>query len=75
VTILLLVAGLEFPVVMALIDAYNRPAEHFTEGEPDKRSWIRWLWVAVVTVPVLVGYGIVLGYHETVVKRNRAASS
>jgi hypothetical protein len=29
-TILLLVAGLEFPVVMALIDAYNRPAEHFT---------------------------------------------
>jgi hypothetical protein len=29
----------------------------------------------VATVPVLVGYGIVLGYHETVVKRNRAASS
>jgi hypothetical protein len=75
VTILLLIAGLEFPVVMALVDAYNRPAEHFTKGEPDKRSWIRWLWVAVATVPVLVGYGIVLGYHETVVKRNRAASS
>ena len=71
---LLLVAGLEFPAVMALIDAYNRPAEHFAGDEDDKRSWIRWLWVAVATVPILLGYGILLGYHESVVKRNRAAT-
>ena len=73
-TWLLLVAGLEFPAVMALIDAYNRPPEHFAGGEPDKRSWIRWLWVAVLAVPILLGYGILLGYHESVVKRNRATS-
>jgi hypothetical protein len=74
-TWVLLALGLEFPAVMALIDCYNRPGEHFNEGERDKRSWIRWLWVAVVTVPILLGYGILLGYHESVVKRNRAASS
>ena len=74
-TSVLLVAGLEFPAVRALIDCYNRPAEHFAEGERDRRSWIRWLWVAIFTVPILLGYGILLGYHETVVKRNRAASS
>lgn len=72
---LLLIAGLEFPVVMALLDAWNRDESHFLGGEPDKRAWVRWLWVAVLTVPILVGFGIVLGYHETVVKRNRAASS
>ena len=74
-TWLLLVLGLEFPAVMALIDCYNRPPEHFAEGARDQRSWIRWLWVAVATVPILLGYGILLGYHESVVKRNRAASS
>ena len=73
-TILLLVAGLEFPAVMALIDCYNRPPEHFIDGDRDRRSWIKWLWIAIVTVPILLGYGILLGYHETVVKRNRAAS-
>lgn len=72
---LLLLAGLEFPAVMALLDAYNRPPEHFAQGEPDRRGWIRWLWVAVATVPILVGFLILLGYHEAVVKRNRAASS
>ena len=65
---------LEFPVVMALLDCWNRPADHFAEGEDDRRAWIRWLFVAVVTVPILLGFGIVLGYYYAVVRRNSPAS-
>lgn len=71
---LLLLAGLEFPAVMALLDCLNRDPSHFDGGEDGRRSWLRWLGLAVLTVPVLAGYAILLGYHETVVKKNRAAS-
>jgi uncharacterized protein YneF (UPF0154 family) len=30
--------------------------------------------VAILTVPILLGYGIVLGYYFTVVKRNSPAT-
>ena len=65
---------LEFPVVMALLDCWNRPEDHFAEGESDRRAWKRWLVVAVVTVPILIGFGIVLGYYYAVVRRNSPAS-
>ena len=64
------VIGLEFPVVMALLDCWQRPPDHFAEGAEDRRAWLRWLWVAVITVPILLGYGIVLGYYFAVVRRN-----
>ncbi len=70
----LLVPMLEFPVVMALLDCWQRPPDHFTEGEEDRRAWLRWLGVAVLTVPILLGYGIVLGYYYGVVRRNSPAS-
>lgn len=69
----LLLLALEFPVVMALLDCWNRPAEHFAEGADDRRAWVRWLVVAVVTVPVLLGYGILIGYYYAVVRRNSPA--
>ena len=65
---------LEFPVVMALIDCWNRPVDHFAEGESDRKAWIGWLIVAVITVPILLGFGIVLGYYYAVVRRNSPAS-
>lgn len=70
----LVLLGLEFPVVMALLDCWQRPPEHFAEGAPDRRAWLRWLLVAVVTVPILLGYGIVLGYYFAVVRRNSPAA-
>lgn len=71
----LLVLMLEFPVLMALLDCWQRPPEHFAGGAPDRTAWLRWLMVAVVTVPVLLGYGIVLGYYFAVVRRNSPTSS
>jgi hypothetical protein len=65
---------LEFPVIMALLDCWQRPADHFTDGAEDRTAWLRWLAVAVVTVPLLLGYGIVLGYYYAVVRRNSPAS-
>lgn len=70
----LLVLMLEFPVLMALLDCWQRPAEHFAAGAEDRVAWLRWLGVAVVTVPVLLGYGIVLGYYYSVVRRNSPAA-
>ena len=67
---LILVLGLEFPVVLALLDCVNRNEDHFEGGADDRRAWIRWLEIAVVLAPVLVGYGIVLSYFYAVVKRN-----
>ena len=66
--------GLEFPVVMALLDCFQRPPDHFLEGAEDRVAWLRWLAVAVITVPVLLGYGIVLGYYFSVVRRNSPAA-
>ena len=70
----LLIPMLEFPVLMALLDCWQRPPEHFAAGAEDRRAWLRWLLVAVVTVPVLLGYGIILGYFYAVVRRNSPAS-
>jgi hypothetical protein len=65
---------LEFPVFMALLDCSQRPADHFAEGANDRRAWLRWLVVAIVTVPILLGYGIVLGYYYAVVRRSSPSS-
>ncbi len=46
---------------MALIDCLGRPDHHFAEGAEDKRSWVKWLVVAIVTVPILVGYLLLVG--------------
>lgn len=70
----LLVLMLEFPVLMALLDCWQRPADHFAGAAEDRQAWLRWLAVAVVTVPILLGYGIVLGYYFAVVRRNSPAS-
>ena len=69
----LLLLGLEFPAVLALVDCINRTDDHFEGGAEDKRAWVRWLVIAVLTVPILLGYGIVLGYSFTVVRRNSPA--
>ncbi len=66
----LLVLMLEFPVLMAVLDCWQRPADHFAEGAEDRLAWLRWLAVAVLTVPILLGYGIVLGYYFAVIRRN-----
>ena len=71
--LLLLLAGLEFPAVMALIDCAHRDPDHFAGGADDRRSWLRWLVVAAVTAPILVGNGILLGYYYAVVRRNSPA--
>ena len=65
---------LEFPVVAALLDCTNRPEEDFAGGADDRLAWKRWLWVAVATVPILLGFGIVLGYYHAVVRRNSPTS-
>jgi hypothetical protein len=66
----LVLLGLELPVVMGLLDCWQRPPDHFLEGAEDRRAWMRWLWVAVATAPVLAGFGILLGYYFSVVRRN-----
>ncbi|HEY9556347.1 MAG TPA: hypothetical protein VIR58_06415 [Acidimicrobiales bacterium] len=70
----LLILMLEFPAIMALLDCWQRPVDHFAEGADDRRAWLRWLVVAVITVPVLVGYLVVLGYYFAVVRRSSPAS-
>lgn len=64
-----LLAGLELPAVLALADCWNRPPEHFDGEEEGQRGWKRWLIVAVLTVPVLLGYLVVVGYYQSVVRR------
>ena len=66
----LILLGLEFPAIMALLDCWFRPADHFEGGPDDQRAWKGWLVAAVVTVPILLGYGIVIGYYFAVVRRN-----
>lgn len=71
----LILLGLEFPAAMALIDCWFRPPDHFAEGASDQRAWRGWLVVAVLTVPILLGYGIVIGYYYAVVRRNSPSGS
>jgi hypothetical protein len=70
----LILLGLEFPAITALIDCWFRPVDHFAEGAPDQRAWRAWLIVAVLTVPILLGYGILIGYYYAVVRRNSPTS-
>lgn len=62
--------GLEFPAVLALVDCIGRPVEHFEGGAEDRQGWIRWLVVAVVTVPILFGFLLLIGYYHVVIRRN-----
>jgi hypothetical protein len=70
-----LLLGLDFPAVVALIDCANRTPTQFEGGADDRAGWLRWLTVALVLCPLLVGYGIVLGYYWSVVKRTSSISS
>lgn len=67
---LLLLFGLELPALLAFLDAWNREAHEFEGDEDDRRAWVRWLAIAMLTAPLLVGYGIVLAYYHAVIKRN-----
>ena len=71
----LLVLGLDSIAILSLIDCFNRPVTHFEGGEPDKRGWIRWLWIAVATAWAGVGNLIVIGYYYAVVRRNTMSKS
>jgi hypothetical protein len=62
--------GLELPAVLALVDCLGRPADHVAGGAEDRQGWIRWLVVAVLTVPVLVGFLLLIGYYHVVIRRN-----
>lgn len=66
----LVIIGLEFPAMIAMLDCLQRPADHFEGGAEDRVAWIRWLAVAILLVPVLIGYGILLGYYYVVIRRN-----
>ena len=64
-----LVLGLEFPATVAILDCVNRDPKGFAGGAEDRASWLRWLVVSLFLCPILFGYGIVLGYYWSVVKR------
>lgn len=66
----LVLIGIEFPAIVGMLDCLQRPADHFEGGAEDRKAWIRWLVVAIVLVPVLLGYGILLGYYYVVIRRN-----
>lgn len=66
----LLLAGLEFPAVVAMLDCLGRPDHHFAGGAEGKRGWVKWLVVTIVTVPILVGFLLLVGYYHSVVRRN-----
>lgn len=67
--LILLLLALELPAIVALVDCFQRRPAEFAGGEADRRSWIRWLWVAVGTAWLLVGNAILLGYYWSVVRR------
>lgn len=67
--IALLVFGMLFPGLMAIADCYQRPADKFAGGEKDRSGWMKWLVIALFLYPVGIGYGILLGYHQNVIKR------
>ena len=69
----LLILGLEFPALLALVDCMNRDPDQFPGGRPDKRAWVQWLIIAVLTAWVLIGNGILLGYYYVIVRRNSPA--
>jgi hypothetical protein len=70
VTYVVLAFGLDFPAAVALLDCYNREPHEFEGGADDRGGWLRWLAISLLLCPILVGYGIVLGYYWAVVKRS-----
>ena len=59
----LVLVGLEFPAIIAMLDCLQRPADHFEGGAEDRTAWIRWLVVAIL-----------LGYYFVVIRRNMPGS-
>lgn len=68
-SIALLIFGMLFPGLVAVADCYQRPASKFAGGARDKSGWMKWLVIALFLCPVGIGYGILLGYHQNVIKR------
>ena len=68
--VVLLLLALETPALLALLDCFNRDEGDFAGGAADRRSWLGWLVVGVLTAWLLVGNGIVLGYYYAVIRRN-----
>lgn len=66
----MVVFGLLFPAILALLDCVQRDPSEFEGGASDRRAWIRWLVIALPLCGVLVGYGILLGYYWSVMKRS-----
>ena len=66
----LLLLGLELPAILALVDCTNRPPDHFDGGADDRKAWQKWLVVAIVTVPLLVGYLLIAAYYHVVIRKN-----
>jgi hypothetical protein len=66
----LLILGMEFPGIVALLDCYQRDPSKFAGEERDRAAWLKWLIVALFLMPIGVGYGILLGYHWNVIKRS-----
>ena len=69
----LLIFGMEFPGLVALTDCYQRSPLKFAGGARDRAAWLKWLVVALFLMPIGVGYGILLGYHWNVIKRQTYA--
>lgn len=65
----LLIFGMLFPGLVAIADCYQRPADKFAGGVKDRSGWMKWLVIALFLYPVGIGYGILLGYHQNVIKR------
>jgi hypothetical protein len=70
----LLIFGMEFPGIVALTDCYQRSPTKFAGGARDRAAWLKWLIVALFLMPIGVGYGILLGYHWNVIKRQPFAA-
>lgn len=64
-----LIFGMLFPGLVAIGDCLQRPASKFAGGEKDRSGWMKWLVIALFLYPVGIGYGILLGYHQNVIKR------
>jgi hypothetical protein len=69
----ILLVGLDIPAALALLDCINRSPDQFEGGTGDRAGWLRWLIIALPLSWVLIGYGIVLGYYYSVVRRNTPA--
>ncbi len=73
--IALLIFGMLFPGLVAIADCYQRPASKFAGGVTDRSGWMKWLVIALFLYPVGIGYGILLGYHQNVIKRYSAMAT